>query len=212
MRGRAVVLALVGAVFVWSVAGLTGMAGARSSSGVEGSREVVAQFPRTVGLYAGDQVRVLGLPAGEVTAVEPRVDRVDVTMRIDDVALAPDAIAALRLRSLIGERYVELGPMWDGSGKPLEDKATIPLSRTTIPAEISDVLDEATRLAEGLDADAASKLLRELAKAFGGRRDAVAGLTAQLADVGNVLRGRAAEIDRGLAELDQVIGTLAERD
>ena len=163
MRGRAVVLVLVAAAFAWSVAGLTGIAGARGSSPHEGSREIVAHFPRTIGLYAGDQVRVLGLPAGEVTEVEPKFDHVEVTMKVDDVALAPDAIAALRLRSLIGERFVELGPMWDGKGEPLQDGDAIPIERTTIPAEISDVLDEATHLAEGLDAEAASKLLHELA-------------------------------------------------
>lgn len=195
----------------WSVAGLAGVARAGDPSG-DGSQEVVARFARTIGLYPGDEVRVLGLPAGEVKEVVPRVDHVAVTMEVEDVDLAPDAIAALRLRSLIGERFVELGPLWDGEGEALADGAVIPVERTRVPAEISEVLDEATRLAEGLDREAASALLHELAQAFGGRHDEVAALTAQLADVGRVLQGRAGEIDRGLAQLDQIVSTLAERD
>ena len=206
---RAVPAVLVATATVWAGLGLFGVAEAGDPNG---PLELTAEFPRAIGLYAGDQVRVLGLPAGEVTEVEPAIDHVEVTMRLDDVALAPDAVAALRLRSLIGERFVELGPVWSGKGPKLGSGDVIPRDRTIVPAEISEVLDEATRLADGLDRDAASALLRELSEAFGGRHDAVAALTAELGEVGRVLEGRAAEIDRGLAQLDRIVGTLAARD
>ena len=207
--GRISMTVAVAGATVWAALGLSGVAVADDPNG---PLEIVAEFPRTIGLYPGDQVRVLGLPAGEVTEVAPKVDHVEVTMQVDDVTLAPDAIAALRLRSLIGERFIELGPVWDGEGEKLASGDVIPQDRTVVPAEISDVLDEATRLAEGLDKDAAGALLKELSEAFGGRHDAVAALTAELGEVGRVLRSRAGEIDRGLAQLDRIITTLAERD
>lgn len=173
---------------------------------------IVAEFPRAVGLYPQSRVYVDGLEAGTVREVEARSDRVRVTMEVDDVPLRADATATLRLRSLIGERYVELGDEWIGDGPQLEDGDVIPLERTVVPAEISDVLDEATRLADGLDATAVGEVVERLATAFGGDRDVLARLVAEVSGAGAALESNLGILDATLATTDDVLANLAARD
>ena len=57
-----------------------------------------------------------GVEVGEVTGIDVRPDRVVVELTLDEVAVRADTEAILRLRSLIGERYVELTDVWTGDG------------------------------------------------------------------------------------------------
>ncbi len=48
-----------------------------------GSKTLTATFPRTVSLYEGSDVRVLGVPIGKVESVTPHATEVEVTMSYD---------------------------------------------------------------------------------------------------------------------------------
>lgn len=176
------------------------------------STEITVEFPRTVGLYPQSRVLVQGIEAGRVSDIEPAVDRVRVKLKVRDVALAPGAVATLRLRSLIGERYVELAPVWSGKGPRLESGAVIPLERTQVPAEVSELFDEGARISEAVDAEALRSVVASMAQMLGGNQEAVAGITTGLASVGETLSNRAAEMDAGLANLQRVVSTLAAKD
>ena len=197
--------------FLLAVAGLSGVPVVANPLRPS-STEITIEFPRTVGLYPQSRVLVQGVKAGTVQEVEPAADKVLVTVRLRDVDLAPDAVATVRLRSLIGERYVELGPVWSGNGPRLDDGAVIPLSRSRVPAEVNELFDEATRVAEQVDAEALRNVVRSMGQALGGNARAVAGVTTGLADVGQALSARASELDQGLQDLQGVVSTLAERD
>ena len=60
------------------------VAAAVSVLGGDTARTVVAHFPRTISVYEGSDVRVLGVPVGTVTRVEPTGTDVTVTMTFDD--------------------------------------------------------------------------------------------------------------------------------
>jgi len=197
--------------FLLAVAGLTGVPVVANPLRPSSTR-ITAEFSRAVGVYPQSRVLVQGVRAGTVQEVEPQGNKVKVTMTVRDVALAPDAIATLRLRSLIGERYIDLSPVWSGTGPRLEDGALIPLARTRVPAEVNELFDEATRVAEEVDADALREMITRLGQSLGGNAEAVAGVTSGLADVGQTLSARAAELDAGLQDLRGVVGTLADRD
>ena len=207
---RALVLAVVGA-FVWSVLGLAGVSVAGDPFAPDTTR-IVADFPRTVGLYEHSRVRVQGIDSGWVTSVEPRVDGVTVTMEIHDVAVAADAVASLNLKSMIGERYVELSPIWNGEGPRLESGDRIPRERVHVPAEISEVLDEFTRLAENVDKEPVGRFVSELATAVDGRQDDLAAVVANFGATGRTLAARADEIDTSIVAMQRVMRTLADRD
>jgi phospholipid/cholesterol/gamma-HCH transport system substrate-binding protein len=108
---------------------------------------VTAEFTDVRGLVTGAQVRLAGVPVGDVTRIWLAADGwPHVQMSIDpDVALRASASAAVRLASLSGEynRYVSIV---QGAGPPLS--GLIPQSHTTSPVEVDDAIstfDPATR-------------------------------------------------------------------
>lgn len=173
---------------------------------------VVAEFERAVGLYDRSRVFADGVEVGEVTGIEVLPDRVRVELSLDDVAIRADSEAILRLRSLIGERYVELTGVWSGEGEQLRSGDTIPLDRTVIPAEITDVLDEAARVSRELDGETLGRVIDELALVVRDDGAAVEALLDELADAGATVAGQADELDELIVSLDTAVATLAAKD
>lgn len=76
---------------------------------------VTAYFPRTVGIYPGSDVRVLGVRIGEVEKITPEGDRVRVELEYEAGRRVPaDARAAIINSSVVSDRYVQLLPVYRG--------------------------------------------------------------------------------------------------
>lgn len=77
-----------------------------------GGQEVSAIFKDGLNVTPrSSEVRVSGINVGKVDTVSLDGNRVIVTMTVDgDVELRPDASATLRLKSILGEKYVALDP------------------------------------------------------------------------------------------------------
>lgn len=94
---------------------------------------ISADFENVAGLYAGNEVAVLGVPVGRVETVTPRGSYVEVTMALDrDVEVPADAMAALISPQLITNRHVELAPAYRGDGPTLTDGAHIQIGRAHV--------------------------------------------------------------------------------
>ena len=79
-----------------------------------GSHKVVALFSSTVGLYPGDEVRVVGVPVGKIDSIQPRADDVKVTMSVsDDVRVPAEARAIIVSPNLVAARFIQLTPAYD---------------------------------------------------------------------------------------------------
>lgn len=101
---------------------------------------VTAEFARTPGLYAGNEVVVLGVPVGKVASVEPHGDQVTITMKITGETKVPaDADAVLLPRSVVTDRVIELSPAFTG-GPALADGDEIPIRRSHTPVEFQEVV------------------------------------------------------------------------
>ncbi|WP_405654968.1 MCE family protein [Streptomyces sp. NBC_00019] len=118
---------------------------------------VTAYFPRTVGIYPGSDVRVLGVRIGEVRTITPEGGRVRVELEYDAGRKIPaDAQAAIINSSVVSDRYVQLLPVYrDGSVLRTGDE--IPESRTAVPVELDRVFDSLHTTAEGLGPEGANK-------------------------------------------------------
>lgn len=208
------VAAVVLLAFSLSTAGLAGVAlGVEVDNPLAPEETVVtAEFERAVGLYDQSRVVADGVEVGEVTGIDVHPDRVRVELTLDEVAIRADTKAILRLRSLIGERYIELTDVWTGDGERLGSGDVIPLQRTVVPAEITDVLDEAARVSRELDGQALARVIDELAVVVGNDGVAVEALLDDLADAGAVVAGQADELDGLIGSLDSAVATLAEKD
>jgi phospholipid/cholesterol/gamma-HCH transport system substrate-binding protein len=130
------VVALVGGAFVLWPAGK--------------GHQVVAYFPSTVGLYPGDDVRVVGVPVGKIESIQPRAGDVKVTIGVDDgVKLPADARALIIAPNLVSARFIQFTPAYK-SGPTLADGAQIGLDRTGVPVEWDDVKEQLTQLSASL--------------------------------------------------------------
>lgn len=119
--------------------------------------EITAYFPRTVGLYAGSAVRVVGIEVGSVTGVQPVGGRVRVRMTVDrDVEIPAGADAVIVAPSLVSDRYVQLTPAYT-SGPTMRSGTVIPQHRTATPVEIDDLYRSLNSLTKALGPHGANK-------------------------------------------------------
>lgn len=121
-----------------------------SLPGGVGKMEINAYFEDSAGLFVGNDVGILGVVVGEITAIEPDGDQVRVTMEIDDDYQVPtDAGAVVVARSVATDRYVELTPVYS-KGPTLEDGAEIDIERTRTPVDFDQVLASLNDFATGI--------------------------------------------------------------
>jgi phospholipid/cholesterol/gamma-HCH transport system substrate-binding protein len=110
--------------------------------------EVVGYFDNSIALFPGDDVRILGVPVGQVASVEPQPDGVKVSFWFDRKYRVPaDAKAAILSPMLVTGRAIQLTPAYTG-GPVLPDGAVIPRNRTAVPVEWDQVRVQLQRLTE----------------------------------------------------------------
>jgi phospholipid/cholesterol/gamma-HCH transport system substrate-binding protein len=112
--------------------------------------KVVAYFENTNGIFVGDDVTILGVPVGQITAIEPEPERVKVSFWYDDKYKVPaNANAAILSPMLVTSRAIQLTPSYSG-GPVMADGAVIPRERTVVPVEYDDFRKQLQRLTETL--------------------------------------------------------------
>jgi len=123
----------------------------------DGRVDVVAYVSSSNGIYAGDEVRVLGVPVGRIDEITPERDRVRIELHYDDDVKVPaEAKAAIVAPSLVSSRYLQLAPRYEG-GPVMGDGDVIPLERTATPVEWDEVKDQLNDLAVALGPRGANK-------------------------------------------------------
>lgn len=112
--------------------------------------KIVGYFTSAVGLYPGDDVRIVGVPVGKVDSIEPRATDVKITMTVQgDVKVPADAKALIIAPNLVSARFVQLTPAYTG-GTAMADGAQIGLDRTAVPVEWDEVKEQLTQLSAQL--------------------------------------------------------------
>jgi phospholipid/cholesterol/gamma-HCH transport system substrate-binding protein len=110
----------------------------------------VAYFSNTNGLYAGDEIRILGVAVGTVDKIEPQPNSAKVTFSVDRQYQVPaEAKAAILSPSLVSARAIQLVPAYSG-GPTLADGASIPIERTAVPIEWDDLRRQLEKLTDTL--------------------------------------------------------------
>ncbi len=183
-----------------------------------GQRTVTAYFPRTISLYEGSEVRVLGVTVGTIDTVEPEGTRVKVTMHYDeDIKIPSDAQAVIISPSIVGDRYVQLTPAYT-EGEVLEDDAELDESRTAVPLELDQIYSSIDQLTVALGPTGANKngalsdLLETTAKNFGGEGAKFNQTIQDFGTFAETLDNNKEELFDSAAELEAFISTLAEND
>lgn len=75
------------------------------------SYRIYANFDNIAGLKDGADIEIAGVPVGKVVSIALNQERARVAMRIDKgVKVDEDAVAAIRTRGIIGDKYVAISP------------------------------------------------------------------------------------------------------
>ncbi len=138
---------------------------------------VVGHFASAVGLYPGDEVRVVGVPVGSIESISPEADAVKITMTVQDsVKLPTDVRAVIVAPNLVAARFIQFTPPHK-QGPAMKDGDTIGLDRTAVPVEWDDVKSELTQLSQQLGPQAGqvqgplSGFINQAADTFDGNGD-----------------------------------------
>ena len=186
--------------------------------GGEDKKTLTAHFPRTISIYEGSDVRVLGVPIGTVETVTPSGTDVVVTMSYDaKVKIPADAEALIIAPSIVGDRYIQLTPAYT-EGETLASGSVLDVSRTAVPLELDQIYSSLDELnvalgPNGANAEGAlTDLLEVTADNFGGQGAQFHQTIKDFSTFTRTLDNNKEELFGSLAQLEEFIFTLAEND
>jgi phospholipid/cholesterol/gamma-HCH transport system substrate-binding protein len=156
---------------------------------------VTAYFDNSNGIFAGDEVQILGVPVGKIDAIEPQPGRAKVTFWYDSRSQVPaDVQAAILSPALVTSRAIQLTPAYT-SGPTMSDGAVIPEERTAVPVEWDDFRAQLDKLSQALQPT---------------EPGGVAPLGSLINTAADNLRGEGANIRDTIIKLSQAISVLGD--
>ncbi|MEU6477725.1 MCE family protein [Streptomyces sp. NPDC047017] len=183
-----------------------------------GGTRLTAYFDRTVGIYAGSDLRILGVRVGEVKSVHPQGTQVKVELDVDDGVKVPEgAHAVIVAPSVVADRYVQLTPAYRG-GAALSDGAVLPAAGNRTPVEIDQLYSSITDLSKALGPDGAnstgalSDLLKTGAANLDGNGKAIGDTIEQFGKAAKTLNGSSDTLFSTLSQLQTFTTMLKDKD
>jgi virulence factor Mce-like protein len=183
-----------------------------------GAKTITAFFDETVGVYAGSDLRILGVTVGTIDSVQPQGKQVKVVMTVDDGITVPaDADAVVVSPSVVSDRYIQLAPAYTG-GPRMPNNATIPIGRTQTPVELDQLYSTLDELATALGPNGAnangalSNLLNVGAATLGGNGAALGNVIQQLGAATRTLSGSQDNLFQTIDSLQQFTTMLKDNN
>ncbi|BBW99128.1 MULTISPECIES: MCE family protein [Mycolicibacterium] len=174
---------------------------------INSTQSYSAYFAEAGGLQAGAPVQVMGLRKGKVSRVELDGARVLIEFDLDDgVRLGDRTEAAIKTKSLLGAKFLEIAPRGDG-----ELSQTIPIERTTAPYQLPDALGDLSGTISELNTTQVSDALDTLAQTFAHTAPDVRVAVDGVARFSETLNERDAQLRNLLANAAKATTVLAER-
>lgn len=158
-------------------------------------QQIVAYFDNSNGIFPGDEIRILGVPVGEIEMIEPQPDNAKITFWVDRKYKVPAEVKAVIISpQLVTARAIQLIPPYSG-GPVLGSDAVIPEDRTAVPVEWDDFREQLQTLTDTLQPT---------------EPGGVSPLGALINTTADNLRGEGANIRETLTELSQAFSALGD--
>jgi phospholipid/cholesterol/gamma-HCH transport system substrate-binding protein len=168
-----------------------------------------ADFTEAAGLQKMDEVRVAGVKVGKVVGIELDKDHVVVKMRVKGVHLGRLTRASIKIKTVLGRKFVMLEPDGDGT---LDASKPIPVERTTSPFDISPAFQQLAKTVGGIDTATLEKSFTTLADDFRGSPAEVRASLDGLSRLSRTIASRDSQLHTLLNRASGVTATLAARD
>lgn len=173
-----------------------------------------AQLRDAAGLTPGTEVRVAGVKVGKISNVDlaglgTKKPHVGVDFRIDgDVEMGDKTSASVRLKTVLGQRYLAIEPA--GGGELKND--TIPASRTATPLDVVDAVNNLADTVGEIDTEQLGTALGVLSDTFADTNDEVDESLKGISELSKTISSRDEELGELLESARSVTDVLAERD
>jgi phospholipid/cholesterol/gamma-HCH transport system substrate-binding protein len=171
---------------------------------------VTVEFADVMDLVPQSAVKVNDVTVGAVEDITLDGWHAEVRVRLlDSVRLPDNAVAELRQTSLLGEKFVSLGPPSGGGVGRLKDGDTIPLLRSGRNPEVEEVLGALSLVLNGGGVAQLKTINVELTKAMEGHEADIKGAIRQLDTFIGGLDEHKQEVVRAIEGLDRLSARLA---
>ena len=187
------------------------VASACSLGGASEERVINAHFTRAVQVFPGNSVRVLGVTVGRVTDVQNTDEDVVVTIRIDDpdIELPADVQATIIPVSLLGERYIQMFPAYQGGAKFTGDE--LGLDDTSVPVEQDELFRSLQDYFGELDPAKVERFVTNTATVLRGNGETLNSLIENATGVVTTLDAKKDSLSDLIVELNTLTQTLSTR-
>ena len=167
---------------------------------------VTVEFRDVLDLVPQSAVKVDDVTVGKVDSIKVDGYHAEVTVRLRKSVKLPDnAVAQIRQTSLLGEKFVSLGPPAQGaSDRRLGDGDKIPLDRSGRNPEVEEVLGALSLLLNGGGVAQLKTISNELNQALGGNERSVRSVLTQLDSFMGQLDTNKDEIVRAIESLNRL--------
>jgi phospholipid/cholesterol/gamma-HCH transport system substrate-binding protein len=184
----------------------------------DGKKYVTVDFEQTNSVYKGSDVKILGVPVGRVESLTPRGDVVRVKISYDSKYQLPSDVKAVVVSpSIVGDRFVQLAPAYDG-GPTLNDNAYLSVDRTAVPVELDQIYQSLDDLSVALGPKGANKdgslssLVDDTAKQLDGQGAQLNETIHNFGKLSTTLSNNKDELFGSLREVEQFVGLLKTND
>ncbi|MER5257882.1 MlaD family protein [Streptomyces sp. NPDC002855] len=130
---------------------------------IGGGTRYTADFRDSVGLKAGDEVRIAGVRVGKVQDVALDGPKVKVTFEVKDAWIGDRSTIGIAIKTLLGAKYLAVDPLGSRRQDPGE---RIPTRRTTSPYDVMEAFNGLSRTTGALDEDQLAKSFKAVSGAL----------------------------------------------
>jgi len=168
-----------------------------------------ANFSEAAGLMPDNEVRVAGVKVGTVSSVELEGDHVAVKFRVEDEWVGNNTTAAIKIKTLLGQKYLALDPRGNREQDPDQP---IPMSRTMAPYDVIEAFSGLQKTVGSIDSQQLAQSFRTMSDTFSNTPDDVRGALNGLSALSQTIASRDQQLKELLANTANVSRTVADRN
>ena len=176
---------------------------------IGGGTTYTADFSEAAGLVPSNEVRVAGVKVGKVTKVALAGDHVQVSFRVKDAWLGDQTTAAIRIKTLLGQKYLALDPQGSAA---LDPGTTIPKQRTMSPFDVTEAFNGLASTVGQIDTKQLADSFEVLSNTFKDSPSNVKGALDGLSSLSRTISSRDQQLATLLANTKQISQTLSDRN
>src|SRR5437763_602035 len=176
---------------------------------IGGGTTYSADFSEASGLQKGNDVLIAGVKVGKISDIGLDGDKVKVSFKVKDAWLGDRTSAAIKIKTLLGQKYLSLDPQGENAQNPNQ---TIPRDRTMAPYDVLDAFRGLSQTVDKIDTEQLAKSFDTISQTFANTPDDVKGALSGLSKLSDTIASRDQQLSNLLANTREVSQTLVDRD